>query len=332
MAFSSFYGNEKLKTALTRHLIAGTLPHAIILEGEKGLGKKTLARLIAAGLLCESTDKPCEVCDVCRNVLSSNHPDVLFYETEKHTKDNFKIETVRQIREIAYISPNQSAYKVFILAEADLMNNAAQNALLKILEEPPAYAVFILLCEKKSAFLPTILSRCTVYRVERVSENEALAAVQALLKGPTEEEICKCIDLVGGNIGMVMAALRGNETLHANEKAVEIAGALLSGYEFELLKALGEFESAASKKVLFALAEPLKSVFRDAVAVRCGAPPLLRMNAPVSEKLAASFTKKQLYQLIAVSDELARRLNRNMNQKLLITWLCAALRAAVEYE
>ncbi|MBQ3431672.1 MAG: hypothetical protein IJG23_02695, partial [Clostridia bacterium] len=78
MAFSSFYGNEKLKTALTRHLIAGTLPHAIILEGEKGLGKKTLARLIAAGLLCESTDKPCEVCDVCRNVLSSNHPDVLF--------------------------------------------------------------------------------------------------------------------------------------------------------------------------------------------------------------------------------------------------------------
>ena len=130
-------------------------------------------------------------CAVCRNVMGANHPDVLYYETEKHTKDNFKIDTVRAIRDIAYIAPNQSEYKIFILAEADLMNQAAQNALLKILEEPPSYAIFILLCEKKSAFLETILSRCTVYRLERVNNETAFEAVKALLQGPTDEEIQK---------------------------------------------------------------------------------------------------------------------------------------------
>ena len=331
MAFETFYGNDVLKKTVFGRIRTGTLPHAIILEGERGIGKKTFARLIAAGLLCGAEQPPCTQCAVCRNVLGANHPDVLYYETEKHTKDNFKIDTVRAIRDIAFIAPNQSAYKIFILAEADLMNAAAQNAFLKILEEPPAYAVFILLCEKKSAFLETILSRCTVYRLERVSDEIAFEAVKALLKGPTDEEIAKCIQLVGGNIGLVMDGLRGNEAIRANEKAIEIADALLSPYEFELLKALADFENSASKKLLYALAEPLKAVFRDALAVRCDREPLIEMNAATAQKFAASFTKKQLFQLLAVCEELQLKLQRNMNQKLLITWLCAALRAAVEY-
>ena len=331
MAFEMFYGNENLKSTVYTRIKTGTLPHAIILEGEKGIGKRTFARLMAAGLLCGGEDAPCMQCAVCRNVLGSNHPDVLYYETEKHTKDNFKIDTVRAIRDIAYIAPNQSEYKIFILAEADLMNAAAQNALLKILEEPPSYAVFILLCEKRSAFLETILSRCTLYKIERVSAQIAFEAVKALLPGPTDEEIQKCIDLVGGNIGLVLDGLRGNETIKANEKATEIADALTSAYEFELLKAMSDFESPAGKKLLYALCEPLKAVFRDALAVRCESAPLIEMNAATANKLAAAFTKKQLFNLLAVSDEFRIKTQRNMNQKLLITWLCAALRAAVEY-
>ena len=332
MAFEHFYGNENLIQNVSVLLKNRTLPHAVILEGEKGLGKKTFARLLAAGLLCEQADPPCEMCAVCKNVLEGNHPDVLYFETEKHTKDNFKIDTVRAIRDLVYIMPNQAAYKVFILGEADLMNASAQNALLKVLEEPPAYAVFILLCEKKSAFLETILSRCTVYKLERVSDETAFEAVKALLKGPTDEEIKKSIDLVGGNIGMVLAGLRGNETLRANEKVIEIAEALLSSYEFDLLKVLAEFESNASRSLLYAVCEPLKGIFRDALAMRCGAEPTIKMNAAAAKKLAHAFTKKQLFELLRVSEELKQKLERNMNQKLLITWLCLALRAAVEYE
>ncbi|MBR0413569.1 MAG: DNA polymerase III subunit [Clostridia bacterium] len=332
MAFETFFGNEVLKNTVWQRLKTGTLPHAIILEGERGLGKRTFARLIAAGLLCANENPPCGQCRACTNVLEKNHPDVLYYETEKHTKDNFKIDTVRDIRDIAYISPNQAAYKVFILAEADLMNTAAQNALLKILEEPPAYAVFILLCEKKSAFLETILSRCTVYKLERVDDETAFAAVRELLSGPTDEEIRKCIELVGGNIGMVLDGLRGNEALRANEKALEIAEALCSSYEFDLLKVLGDLEAPAAKGILAALAEPLKAVCRDAVALRCGGEALIKMNAPTAHRLAESFTKKQLFALEEVAEELGRRVDRNMNRKLLLTWLCAALRTAVEYE
>ena len=331
MGFESFYGNEGLKKTVLQSIRTHTLPHAIILEGEKGTGKKTFAGLIAAGLLCESENPPCAQCHICHNVLNANHPDVLFFESEKHTKDSFKIETVRQIRDVAFIAPNQSASKVFILNEADLMNSAAQNALLKILEEPPAYAYFILLCEKKSAFLQTILSRCTLYRLERVSDEVALQAVKALLSGPTDEEISRCIALVGGNIGLVLNALKGDASLQAHEKANEIALALLDNYEFELLKILGEFEGTAAKALLYALPEPLTAVFRDALALRCGAPALIEFNAEAARRLAERFTQKQLFALMEVSEQLQRRIQRNMNQKLLITWLCAALRAAVEY-
>ena len=332
MAFETFYGNEALKNSIYSHIKTRTLPHAIILEGEKGLGKHTLALLIASALLCQIEEPPCLSCTVCANVSRHNHPDVLYYESEKHTKDSFKIDTIRSIRELAFIRPNQSESKVFILGEADLMNAAAQNALLKVLEEPPQYVYFILLCERKSAFLETILSRCTVYTLERVSDATAFEAVRQLLPGPTEAEIKKCISLVGGNIGMVLSGLKGNEAIKANEKAIEIAEAVGAEYEFELLKALADFEPTASKALLFATCEPLKAVFRDALAIRCGAEAQIKMNQKTAECLAGKLTKKQIFKLIETCDELKRRLNANMNQKLLITWLCLALRAAVEYE
>ena len=331
MAFDTFYGNTSLKDSISRQIYTGTLSHAIILEGEEGLGKKTFAKLIAAALLCSESEKPCLECVNCKNVLKNNHPDVLFYETEKHTAGNFKIETVRQIRELAYIMPNQADKKVFILAEADLMNTAAQNALLKILEEPPKYAYFILLASRKSAFLETILSRSTVYSLMPVSEEQAVNAVSELLSGPTEEEIEKTVKLVGGNIGAVIAGLKGNELLRASEKAIEIANAVCENYEFELLKALAEFEAAGSKALLLKTAEALKGVFRDALALRSGSDVLMQINAECANRLCSLFTKKQLFALMEVSEELKRRLAKNMNQKLLITWLSAALKKAVEY-
>ena len=330
MAFDTFYGNETLKASVWQQIAAGTLSHSLILEGEEGLGKKTFARLIAAALLCGSADKPCLECNICKNVLNNNHPDVLFYETQKHTAGNFKIETVRQIRQTAFISPNQSDSKIFILNEADLMNTAAQNALLKILEEPPKYAYFILLAKRKSAFLETILSRSTVYSLMPVSEEEAFEAVSNLISGPTEEEIRKTVSLVGGNIGAVISGIKGNELLKASEKALEIAGAVCQNYEFELLKALADFEASSSKALLSATAESLKTVFRDALAVRSGGEVLMQINKDCAARLSSLFTKKQLFELLEVSEELKRRIGRNMNQKLLITWLSAALKKAVE--
>ena len=330
MSFESFYGNAALKATLISALKTGTLPHSIILEGEKGLGKHTLAKLISAGLLCSGEDKPCLECAVCKNVLSLNHPDVIYYESEKHTKDSFKIDTVRKIRELAFISPNQSECKIFILGEADLMNAAAQNAILKILEEPPAYAYFILLCERKSAFLETILSRCTVFSLDRVDYETAFEAVKNLLPGPDDEEIKKCINLVGGNIGLVISGLKGNEVIKANEKALELAEALMSDYEFEILKALADFEASSSKKMLYALCDPLKGVFRDALAIRCGDKAQIKINEKTAEALAGKLTKKQIFKLLEICDELKLRLNSNMNQKLPITWLCLSLRAAAE--
>lgn len=329
MAFDSFYGNEALKENIANMIDNNKLPHAIILQGENGLGKKTFANLIAAALLCKNEKKPCLNCASCRNVLGGNHSDVLYYESEKHTKNNFSVEKVRAIRESAYVKPNQSDYKVFIVGEADLMNISAQNAFLKVLEEPPAYAVFILLAQSKSSFIQTILSRATVFTLERVTDEQAKECVKNILNGPTDEEISKAVDLIGGNIGKVIDGLKGEDIITATQKALGIGRAVVADKEFELLSALADFED--DRQLLKNTAPVLTALFRDALAYRSSGEILIKINQETAKLIAGKLTKKQIYNLLEVSIELPKRINKNANHKLLITWLCSALRKATEF-
>lgn len=328
MGFESFYGNKDLKENISKTIAEGVFPHAAVLEGEKGTGKKTLARLIAAALLCRSENRPCCECAVCRNVLNCNHADVLYYESNKHVRDTFTIFTVREIREKVFEMPSQSDNKIFILGEADFMNPAAQNALLKVLEEPPKYAYFILLCERKSSLLETILSRSRVYTLNRVSDEEACEYVLSHIHGPTRQETEKAVALIGGNIGKVISGLHGSDVVRGNEKAIEIARATAADNEFELLGALADFDG--SKTLILSTVSPLRMMFRDALAYRCGGKIIISENEATAKLVASRLTKAQILALLQVTEELKKRTDENMNNKLLITWLCASLRSAAE--
>lgn len=135
MRFPGFYGNEGLKSRLSAAMNKGGLSHCYILEGPKGSGKKTLARLLAAAMECEHTgDRPCGVCPACHKIFGGGHPDVITVDSDTAT---VPIRIIREMQTDAYIRPNEGRRKVYLIPRAQDMQLPAQNALLKLLEEPP---------------------------------------------------------------------------------------------------------------------------------------------------------------------------------------------------
>ncbi len=328
MAFETFRGNNKLKENLISLIYGNKLPHAMILDGEKGIGKKTLAYLIAAALICRQDNPPCGACADCRNVLAGKHPDVLFYESENHRPGSFKVDTVRNMRDEAFVIPNQSDFKVFIVHEADYMAAAAQNALLKVLEEPPKYVVFVLLCENKNQMLETILSRATVFSLSRVSRAEATEYISSLLPETDYAEIESAVSASDGNIGKALEIIRGDGISRVKEVCENIASAVLAPKEFDLLKAMAVFEK--DKVLLSEILMYLQMIFRDALVQRSGGKDLFSGAARSVALLAQRLTKKQILNLINAAAEAEGALKRNANQQLLITRLCAKLYSAAQ--
>lgn len=150
--------------ALAGRAKEGRLAHAYLLTGAEDGALLPAAQALAAAYLCqEPSDKPCGSCKACRKVERGIHPDVTVVEPEEG-KD-LKVDQIRALRADAYVRPNEGARKVYLLRQAQRMNPSAQNAFLKVLEEGPAYAAFLLLCPNDAQLLPTIRSRCETVRV-----------------------------------------------------------------------------------------------------------------------------------------------------------------------
>ena len=163
-------GNESIKDYFQFAIARGRVSHAYIFEGEKGCGKKTLAAAFSRIMQCEATSgKPCGKCTSCIQIDHRNHPDVIWVTHEK--ANVISVGEIRdQVVNTIDISPYKGPYKIYIIDEAEKMNPAAQNAILKTIEEPADYAVIFLLTNSRGAFLPTILSRCITMSVKPVPD------------------------------------------------------------------------------------------------------------------------------------------------------------------
>ena len=161
MELSALAGNAHVKAVLSQQEGGRGLSHAYILSGPAGSGRHTLARLLCGAMLCtaSSGERPCGRCAPCRKVSSGVHPDVTVISGPGEGKP-ITVDQVRALRSDAYIRPNEGERKIYLLEQADRMNQSAQNAMLKLLEEGPAYAVFLLLAENGGGLLPTVRSRC----------------------------------------------------------------------------------------------------------------------------------------------------------------------------
>lgn len=160
-SFSEIVGHEEIKEHLVEAIKKKNPFHAYIFDGDIGVGKETMAKTFAAGLQCQDEkghEKPCKECIACRQIESMSAPDVIWVT---HTGTDYSIAEIReQVIGTIDIRPYSSPYKIYIIQEAERLNEATQNALLKTLEEPPEYAVILLLTSNISELLPTIQSRC----------------------------------------------------------------------------------------------------------------------------------------------------------------------------
>ena len=157
------------------------LSHAWLLLGEDREALEKLALFTARALLCASGgEKPCGVCPHCRKMEKGIHPDLIFLNREKDKRE-ISVKQARALRQEVWITPNEAARKVFLIPEAETMNTEAQNALLKVLEEPPPYAAFLLLGRNPGAFLPTVRSRCLMLRLGGEGEDASGGDSAALL-------------------------------------------------------------------------------------------------------------------------------------------------------
>lgn len=171
LVFKDILGHEQIKEHFKNAVETGKVSHAYILSGEAGMGRKSLANAFALSLLCEKgKPEPCMQCHACRQVLSGNHPDLIYVTHEKPA--SIGVDAIReQINNTIMIRPYSSYYKIYIVDEAEKMTVQAQNALLKTIEEPPSYAVILLLTTNQDAFLPTILSRCVQLKLKPLRDS-----------------------------------------------------------------------------------------------------------------------------------------------------------------
>ncbi|MFT4107616.1 MAG: DNA polymerase III subunit delta' [Lacrimispora sp.] len=169
--FHDIIGHENIKEHLQRAIESNHVSHAYILTGEAGMGRKSIANAFAMTLLCEKGKKePCMECHACKQVMSGNHPDLIYVTHEK--TGSIGVDDVReQIHDTIMIRPYSSYYKIYIVDEAEKMTVQAQNALLKTIEEPPSYAVIMLLTTNQEVFLPTILSRCIQLKLKPLQDS-----------------------------------------------------------------------------------------------------------------------------------------------------------------
>lgn len=220
-SFSEIVGHEQIKEHMQAAIRDKKPFHAYLFQGEEGVAKEALARTFAAGLQCqsESADKPCKECVSCRQMESGNQPDVIWVTREKAS---LGVDEIReQLCNTMDIKPFSSPYKIYLVPEAEKMTEAAQNALLKTIEEPPEYGIVILMTSNISALLPTIQSRCLTMEFRPLST----AVVESYVK-----EHCQVPDyqarasaaFAQGNLGKAMRYAKSEDFIERKDHIISL--------------------------------------------------------------------------------------------------------------
>lgn len=219
--FEEIVGHKEIIRHLQNAIRLGKVSHAYIFSGETGCGKKLLATAFAMTLQCEQRGvDPCLTCSSCKKAMSKNHPDIINITHEK--PNSIGIEDIRsQLIDDVAIKPYCSSYKIYIISEAEKLTLQAQNALLKTIEEPPAYAVILLLTNNMDALLPTITSRCVKLGLRPVKESMVKEYLMEKLHIPDYQAKMDA-SLAQGNIGKAKQLAQSEDFAQVAENALRL--------------------------------------------------------------------------------------------------------------
>lgn len=315
MGFEGLLGNGRLKENLTASIRRGRISHFYLISGPKGSGKRTLARLLSAAIHCRGDEKPCLSCPACRKVLTDNHPDVITVTDPDHKAVPVKM--VRQIRDDMFIRPNESDRKIYVFPQE--LGDEGQNALLKILEEPPSYGVYILLSENPEQLLQTVRSRSTELPLQALPEN--ILRQQLKIKFPNAENdtLSAALARCGGYLGQAMELMDEGAALSPQtERFVE---SFSQRNALGLVQVLAPMEKWKRDQFLPEL-QQWTALLESALVCRSGMPAL----SPLARTLAESRSSSELAAAIACLQKSMEYTQGNVSVAAVCGYLGWALR------
>lgn len=324
-ALSALAGNRALKDQLIAQAAGRGLSHAYLISGPEGSGKKTLAALLAAAYVCTAeTGWPCGRCSGCRKAGGGIHPDITWVG---EPDQDVTVSMVRQVRSDAYIRPNEAHRKVYIFPAAQRMNASAQNAILKLLEEGPAYAAFLLLTDNPAALLPTIRSRCEALSLSPVIPQEAETVLAARFPDRDPAAVRAAAHACGGLIGGGVRILEGDDEAQTTETARRLLTLMAQRSELELARLCISLESW-DREALTALFSRAALLLRHALALQAGAGCTVEEGARADAAPAAALSRRTILDAVETLDRLRAAAAFNVGAGHLCGALCAGLSQA----
>lgn len=295
--------NYKNYKTLTAWIVSGRFPHAILIEGPAGTGKTSFGMEIARYVMCENENPPCGACPNCVKIEKNIHPDVIIAQGEGGVR-SFHVDKVREIRQEAYVLPNEGRAKIFILRNAHEMTVQAQNALLKVIEEPPNNVYFVLTCENKNQMLTTIRSRCASLATSPVDTESVVMVLEQRLPGRTAEEYEAAASVAGGNIGAALGLMEHEGTDDSYQKAKAVWEAIKAHKELDMLLILSGYQR--DKEGFILLLETLRMIIaKELIAAE--------------RKSGRGLSALRLAKIIDIIDETIPAAGGNVNMLLLVS-------------
>ena len=333
--FSGIISNDKLCDYFASAIESNSLSHAYILLGAKGTGKHTLARLVAAAVNCEkkgdsAASIPCLECISCKKIMENISPDITYVSREED-RATIGVDPIRFIKEDVAYFPNDGDYKIYIIEDAHTMTPQAQNAFLLTLEEPPSYALFILLCEHTETILETIKSRAPILRMTTPEKDEAIEFLKAnhpaarsfINNSPDEFE--QIYMAANGSIGRILELIGSNEkkqvlqSRELTQKLIEAIAHQTLSSEFAEICSMFSQKRDEREKIVAQLSE-IRSALRDLTVIKKAEAPkmIFFTDMEYAEELSYCFSTQKLMQIAESTEKARTSLLKNANVRLTV--------------
>ncbi len=337
MSFRDIVGHRRLVSLLSRAVARETVPPSLLLAGPEGVGKRRVATALAQTLNClapVSTNQlerdACGVCAACRRIARGTHPDVLVLEPGD--SGSIRIEAVREVVDRAAYRPFEGRRRVVTIDSADAMVPAAQNALLKTLEEPPSGSVFVLVSSMPDALLPTVLSRCPRLRFGPLSAAEiaeALMRDHGYSEGDARASAAGADGSLGraleaGSAGVADARAAAQRLLARTARATDPAGSIDAATDLAPKKG----SPAGGRDQLAVVLRALSSLLRDLGILSTRADARMLANADLQDdlqRLTSVFDSGRSMRAFTAVDQALAALERNASPKIVADWLVLQL-------
>ncbi len=317
MGFEQLLGNQRLKENLRASVGRGRISHGYLITGPQGAGKHTLARLLAAAIMCKHPQKPCLACPDCRKVMADTHPDFITVDDEE--KATVSVNLIRQARADMYVRPNEADKKIYMIPRAMDMRTEAQNALLKVLEEPPAYGVFLLLADNPEKLLPTVRSRTVELKMQSLPSQILKDALKKEFPQAGETELDGAISRSGGYLGQAKKLLQQGESV--SDKTRDFVKSYAGKDTLLLIQTLVPMEKMQRQQLLEEL-YGWKEILQQALTYRSG----MQAQTEMAKTIGQSRGAKEILSAIRQLDKAEEYLRGNASCGAVCGYLAWALR------